>query len=513
MLFNSFIFIFVFLPGTLFLFFITAKYSRHGALLVLFLASIIFYGWCDYHYALLLLCSITTNFIVGKLIFKSTRQEIKKYYLWVGIIFNLGTLGYFKYTDFFIQNINQLFNSHINLWNVVLPIGISFFTFTQIAFLVDTYRGLVEKYQILNYALFVTYFPHLIAGPIIHHKEVMPQFNKNRTFHFNYRNFVLGMTLFSVGLFKKSVLADTLAAYVAPIFDVQGIYISCIDAWIAALSYTLQLYFDFSGYSDMALGLSLLIGIKLPVNFYSPYKSVNIIEFWRRWNMTLSRFLRDYLYISLGGNRKGPIRRYFNLMATMILGGLWHGASWTFAMWGLLHGLYLCINHGWIAVQKMLGVGNKNHYLIKKLAQLLTFLAVIIAWVFFRAETFNRAFAILHAMFFEKIILPSHWHLPGALLAKVNIELSAETSLLSHETLGMLLFSLFIVWFLPNSYQLLRRYKPALLLNHDYEVENERSRRMVSWKPTLVWNYYISLLLVLGIINIQASSIFLYFRF
>ncbi len=515
MLFNSYGFIFFFLPITLFLFFFTAKYSRQVALGILFLASMVFYGWCNYHYALLLLFSIIVNFYIGKYIIDAHRKRVAQHILLGGIIFNLGLLGYFKYTDFFIENMNLAFHMRLHLLNIILPIGISFFTFTQIAFLVDSYRGLVQKYPFLNYALFVTYFPHLIAGPIIHHKEVMPQFNKNRTFQFNYRNFVLGLTLFSIGLFKKSILADNLSSYVGPIFDAHGVYISWIDAWTAALSYTLELYFDFSGYSDMAIGLSLFVGVKLPVNFYSPYKSVSIIEFWRRWNMTLSRFLRDYLYISLGGNRKGSIRRYVNLLATMVLGGLWHGASWTFVLWGSLHGFYLCINHGWSALKRYVGIYSSGGILVTTLSRLMTFMAVLIAWVFFRAPDVSKACAILHAMFFEKIMLPTYWHLPisvSLLLQQLHVGFSTDSVLVSHDAIMLFLLSSIIIWFLPNSYQLLKRYKPALLWGHEFSTHTSKKRALV-WRPSLVWNFFISFLFVFGVINIQASSVFLYFRF
>ena len=409
---------------------------------------------------------------------------------------------------------NLFFHTDVQLLNISLPIGISFFTFTQIAFLVDSYRGLVRNYNILNYSLFVTYFPHLIAGPIIHHKEVMPQFENRKTFKFNYRNIVLGLTIFAIGLFKKSVMADYLGSIVGPIFDIKLQHITTIDAWSAALAYTLELYFDFSGYSDMAIGLSLLIGIKLPINFFSPYKSVNIIEFWRRWNMTLSRFLRDYVYIPLGGNRHGSPRRYLNLMITMLLGGLWHGANWTFVIWGCLHGIYLCINHGWIALKKYLGIGAVNGFLFTIFSRMLTFLAVVIAWVFFRSPDFSKSYQILYAMFFERLTLPNPWCIPNAVrtfLQKLNISFSDEHTLVASNKSIMLIFSaLLIVWLLPNTYQVLRRYRPVLIFYHDKIVSN---KKLPTWKPTLAWNFFISSFFVIGFLHIQSSSIFLYFRF
>ncbi|OGT25452.1 MAG: hypothetical protein A3I77_03945 [Gammaproteobacteria bacterium RIFCSPLOWO2_02_FULL_42_14] len=514
MLFNSFIFIFGFLPATLVLFFFTAKYSKQAALTVLFVTSIIFYGWNNYHYVFLLFFSIVINFLIGKYIITTTLPQ-KKYLLFSGVIFNLLLLAYFKYFNFFIENLNIISHNHFESFNIVLPIGISFFTFTQIAFLVDSYRGLVQKYHLLNYALFVTYYPHLIAGPIIHHKEVMPQFTKSSTFSFSYRNFSIGIILFSIGLFKKTILADNLGAYVSPIYDIYSAHISLLDAWISSLAYTLELYFDFSGYSDMAIGLSLLIGIKLPVNFYSPYKSLNIIEFWRRWNMTLSRFLRDYLYIPLGGNRKGPSRRYLNLMITMFLGGLWHGASWTFVVWGCLHGIYLCCNHWWATLKKIFNLRESNTIVFRVVACLFTFVLVMVAWVFFRAPNFSTAHAILHAMFFNPLILPNYWPIPFAakiFLLKLHVSFSTQTTWMASDTVAslhaitLILISLIIVWFMPNSYQIMHKYRPALI-----SWENIKSR--LTWKPNLVGTCTVILVFILDIIYVHASSIFLYFRF
>lgn len=490
MLFNSYIFLFAFLPAVLLFFFYAAKYSHKGALVILFIASLIFYGWVDYRYVLPLMFSITVNFFIAKNILSSLA---KKKFLIVGLVFNLSLLGYYKYMDFFIENINYISGNHLSLLHIALPLGISFFTFTQIAFLVDCYRGLVHECKPLNYALFVTYFPHLIAGPIIHHKEVMPQFDKKRTFQLNYRNLTLGLSIFAVGLFKKTVLADYLGSLVAPIFDVSLPHISTVDAWIAAVAYTFELYFDFSGYSDMAIGLSLLIGIKLPVNFFSPYKSTNIIEFWRRWNMTLSRFLRDYLYISLGGNRYGSFRRYINLMLTMLLGGLWHGANWTFVLWGFLHGFYLCINHSWIALKHAIGIKNQSGWFSNLCSTGITFIAVVVAWVVFRAPNFTTASDILSAMFY-KITLPGQ--LP--------------TWVATPKAFILLSVSAAIIWFMPNTYQFFKQFKPAFL---PYTYHYLRSPKALLWKPRLVWNYAITAFLVLGILHIHASNIFLYFQF
>lgn len=307
--------------------------------------------------------------------------------LTAGIVFNLGLLGYFKYADFFVANLNAL-GADFTLPNVVLPLAISFFTFQQVAYLVDSYRGETQEYDFLNYALFVTFFPQLIAGPIVHHKEMMPQFASRWNLVKRYRNIALGLFIFSMGLFKKVVIADTFAQWATPGFDVAPT-LNFFEAWATSLSYTFQLYFDFSGYTDMAIGAALLFNIKLPINFNSPYKALDIQDFWRRWHMTLSRFLRDYLYIPLGGNRKGPGRTYVNLFATFLLGGLWHGASWMFVIWGALHGTALVVNRLW---QKA------GLVMPKVLAWVVTFNFVNFAWIFFRAEEMDDALKVIKGM-------------------------------------------------------------------------------------------------------------------
>nr|WP_297496400.1 MBOAT family protein [Ferrovum sp.] len=346
MLFNSYQFLFLFLPITILGFFQIGRYSRSISSLWLFSASLFFYGWWNPAYVSLLLASICFNYGVGKALSREQARNHLRRAWWIlacGITADLCLLGYYKYANFFITNVSGLLNSNWHIDPVILPLGISFFTFTQIAFLVDAYRGDVKESNFIHYGLFVTYFPHLIAGPVLHHKEMMPQFAHPITYRPHWENFSVGLTLFTIGLFKKVILADGIAPYANLVFNAadHGTQILFTEAWGGALAYTFQLYFDFSGYTDMALGISCLFGVKLPINFDSPYKSVNIIDFWRRWHITLSRFLRDYLYFPLGGNRKGPFRRYANLMATMVLGGLWHGAGWTFIIWGTLHGFYL----------------------------------------------------------------------------------------------------------------------------------------------------------------------------
>jgi D-alanyl-lipoteichoic acid acyltransferase DltB (MBOAT superfamily) len=331
------------------------------------------------------------NYLLGNTLHSknSKNRFSKKSLLIFGITANIALLGYFKYSDFFIENINLVFSTNIELLHLVLPLAISFFTFQQISYLVDSYRKETKEYDFLNYALFVTFFPQLIAGPIVHHKEMMPQFAKTRNKIKNPRNIALGLFIFSIGLFKKVVIADTFAVWATQGFDVAS-SLSIIEAWTASLSYTFQLYFDFSGYTDMAIGAALLFNIKLPTNFNSPYKATSIQDFWRRWHITLSRFLRDYIYIPLGGNRKGELRTYTNLMTTFIIGGIWHGAGWTFVFWGFLHGLALVIHRAW----------NKLGFKLNTLlAWFITFNFINISWVFFRAKTWDDAIKVLSAMF------------------------------------------------------------------------------------------------------------------
>ena len=299
---------------------------------------------------------------------------------------------------FFIDNVNHIFKLNLNIGVIILPLAISFFTFQQIAYLVDAYRGETREYNFLHYCLFVTFFPQLIAGPIVHHKEIMPQLTKEKIYSFCSENFNVGITIFILGLFKKVILADSVAVYATPVFEAasKNVSLTFVEAWGGALAFTCQLYFDFSGYSDMALGLGRMFGIRLPLNFNSPYKAVNIIEFWRRWHMTLSRFLKHYLYIPLGGSRKGKARRQANLLITMLLGGLWHGASWTFVVWGGLHGICLAINHAWHSIRRFMGHDiEKVSWQGRILSRTLTFFVVVVGWVFFKAESFYSAINVL----------------------------------------------------------------------------------------------------------------------
>lgn len=351
-------------------------------------ASLVFYSYWTIEYLPLLLGSTLFNFLIGTSLSSSVKSRVRGCLLTFGIAANLGLLGYFKYSTFFASNVEALTGIAIGLPQIVLPLGISFFTFTQIAFLVDSYRSEVREYDLVNYLLFVTFFPHLIAGPILHHREMMSQFRSRENLSIDYDNIAAGLFIFSIGLFKKVAIADTFAVWANAGFDGSE-SLSFFAAWATSFSYTFQLYFDFSGYCDMAIGASLLFNIWLPINFNSPYKATDIQEFWRRWHITLSRFLRDYLYIPFGGNRGSEFRIYLNLFTVFLLGGLWHGANWMFVIWGALHGLALIIHRVWKSAGLSMPV---------PAAWVLTFLFVNVTWVFFRAGSFEGALRVLRGM-------------------------------------------------------------------------------------------------------------------
>lgn len=409
MLFTSSAFFWIYLPTVFLGYYLLGRYSPIWAASWLFLSSVAFYGYWMPEFTLLLLGSILWNYWVGTNIGKldplsgvASKRRLARYWLTAGISVDLVVLAYFKYAGFFLANVNALLGGDWSLGTIILPIGISFFTFTQIAFLADAYLKGTKEYKFIHFGLFVTYFPHLVAGPVLHHAQMMPQFKESATYRLNFPNVAAGLFIFSIGLFKKIILADGISPYADAVFNAAaaGQQPDSIEAWMGAIAYTFQLYFDFSGYSDMAIGLSWMFNVRLPYNFNSPYKALSISDFWRRWHMTLSAFLRDYLYIPLGGSQKGPLRRYFNLMMTMILGGLWHGANWTFVFWGTLHGIYLVINH---AFQKFAGqrMGRlRGTIVFAFFAWALTFLSAVIAWVFFRASDFPSALKILSGMTF-----------------------------------------------------------------------------------------------------------------
>ena len=456
MLFNSYEFIFFFLPITFMVYFwLNHKRLTYASKGWMVAASLFFYSWWNVLYLPLILGSILFNFILGTTLSKAEdpQKGISRYVLLsFGIIINLVLLGYFKYMDFFITNANVVLGSHWELMHIILPLGISFFTFTQIAYLVDAYRNEVKEMDYLNYTLFVTFFPHLLAGPILHHKEMMPQFDAVKNKVLNTKNIAAGLFLFSIGLFKKVVIADTFAQWANAGFSTASA-LNFFEAWATSLSYTFQLYFDFSGYTDMALAVALMFNIKLPANFNSPYKALDIQDFWRRWHITLSRFLRDYIYIPLGGNRKGEWRTYANLFSVFLIGGLWHGASWMFVTWGALHGIAIVIHRMW----KQLGLTMNS-----LLAWFITFNFINITWIFFRAKEWEQAKNIFLGMGgVNGVILPEkyvHYFHEGIIQFGTVYEHIEGKS----QTTTYLILGLIMVLFCKNSMQWVKNFKPTL---------------------------------------------------
>ena len=427
------------------------------------------------------------NYIIGTSLNKDRREGnhrfSKKSLLTFGIVSNIALLGYFKYMDFFIENINLASGSEVPLLRLALPLAISFFTFQQIAYLVDSYRQETKEYDFLNYSLFVTFFPQLIAGPIVHHSEMMPQFAKTKNKVKNYRNIAMGLFIFSIGLFKKVVIADTFATWATAGFD-TATTLNLFEAWATSLSYTFQLYFDFSGYTDMAIGAALLFNIKLPINFNSPYKATTIQDFWRRWHITLSRFLKDYVYIPLGGNRKGEFRTYTNLMATFILGGIWHGAGWTFMFWGLLHGMALVVNRAWSKL---------GFKLWTWLAWLITFNFINVAWVFFRAKEWDDAVKVLSGMIgLTGIVLKDKLEQKLHFLSDYGIEFGKVTTHIGgdSDSLKLILIGFIIILVFKNSMQYLKIFT-----------------------LTYITVVYSSFLFTWSVLSLRKISEFLYFNF
>ncbi len=495
MLFNSYGFIFLFLPLTLLGFFQLARISHVYAATWLALASLFFYGYWNPIYVGLLMLSIIGNYGFGLWLGRydaAASKLSKKHVLILAISVNLSLLGYYKYANFFISNLDLVTHTTWQINDVILPLGISFFTFTQIAFLVDTYQGKVKEFNFMHYTLFVTYFPHLIAGPVLHHKDMMPQFALSTTYRINWNNVATGLILFTLGLCKKVLWADNLAPFATAIFDgtqlgaSTGTLPTIYEAWSGALAYTLQIYFDFSGYTDMALGIALMFNIRLPINFNSPYKATSIIEFWRRWHITLSTFLRDYLYIPLGGNRLGKFRRYLNLLVTMLLGGLWHGAGWTFIVWGALHGLYLTINHLWRELISDKYLRWIPGWLGALTGGAITFIAVVSAWVVFRAADITQAMIMLKAMYGVAAR-------PISFDAVVHGNLLVLTNLSGRDLLRLLIPGLLCVFLLPNSTKV-RFIDKGMALS------------------VLLWGFIV-LALYIAIDQFGSYSPFLYFQF
>jgi alginate O-acetyltransferase complex protein AlgI len=462
----------------------------------LLLISYAFYAWWRSDFVLLLVGSTIVNYAIGgeitrrHALLKSVREL-----LLAGLIFNLGLIGLFKYAGLFVASTDGLLGLSYPIPHLFLPLAISFFTFEQISYLVDAAEGKAQRYSFLDYALFVSYFPHLIAGPIVRYNDLIPQFSQSRTPVERDNDLSLGVTLFTIGLAKKTLIADNLAPFADVVFTAahQGMALSTTDAWLGTLFFAFQIYFDFSAYTDMALGSSCMLGIRLPFNFNSPYKSESIIEFWRRWHISLSTFLRDYLYFKLGGNRKGALRRYANLMITMLLGGLWHGANWTFMIWGGLHGFYLIVNHVWRSLWA--NADFKLPPILKSLAHpasvFVTFAATTVAWVVFRSENFSSAMLMLRGLCGE-----------GGRSSLITFSPLAAIAL-------VILFA--IVWFTPNSMEMTWSYRPAL--DPPKGTSNVRQIRRLRWQPSRGTAVAFGLVCIAAVLALSNLSPFIYFQF
>jgi D-alanyl-lipoteichoic acid acyltransferase DltB (MBOAT superfamily) len=502
MLFVSLHFVLLFLPLTIAGFFLLAYRRPETSLAFLALMSLVFFALSGGNWLLLIL-SVVINYAFGLVIsgMQNDNRAASTFWLVLSLIFNLGALAYYKYANWFIDNISVVSGYHLDSLNVVLPIGISFFTFTQIAFLVDCHAGKVRETKFIHYLLFVTFFPHLIAGPILHHSEMMPQFADADSKRLMLKHWVLGLLMFLIGALKKLLLADGVSAFVAPVFDAPGPAPSFAEAWSAALAYTLQIYFDFSGYTDMALGIALIFNIRLPLNFDSPYKAASIIDFWRRWHMTLSRFLRDYLYVPLGGNRRGRIWRYLNLMITMLLGGMWHGAGWPFIIWGGLHGAYLMVNHAVRASETMMSFSSRSWFALT--GRTITLLAVVVSWVFFRANDLESAQRVLAGMI----------GFNGAESVSYLKDVQPGLLPLLSENPWIWIAALFgIAWFAPNSQEIVAA-ADRLAVRYNKQIPEP------AWRIAPVFSFFIAFLTALLVFAItlnvvrDAESPFIYFNF
>lgn len=509
MLFNSYIFIFLFFPLCLLGYYFLKNKNTTAAKIWLTGFSLWFYGYFNIRYLCIMIFSILLNYVAYQLI---TRCKKKKITLFTGVSLNLLLLFYFKYFDFFLENVNAVFGSSFALRNILLPLGISFFTFQQISFLADTYRGELKDCGFVDYALFVSFFPQLIAGPIVTHEEMLPQFQQIGKKKFDEDTFCRGLFIFVLGMGKKVLIADTFGVAVDAGYGMAG-ELGCIDAVLVMLFYTLQLYFDFSGYCDMAIGIGKMMGIEIPVNFYSPYKACNIIDFWKRWHITLSRFFTKNIYIPLGGNRKGNARMYANLFFVFFLSGLWHGAGWNFIFWGVMHGVLYCITR-WFQkncgtkvaaalkgqeMQASMENGNVLRQWGKGLIHvgkvLATFLYVSVAWVFFRSESIGQALTLFKRMFIGGIALPTE-----AVYDAFNLD-----------EFWYVMKVLHLTDFGFSKYILMVLFTVVILLATFFGKNvHEMAKR---WKMSGVSAIVIAVVFVWCVVSLSGVSTFLYFNF
>ena len=521
MLFNSYAFLFGFLPIALIGYQVAGHFHRRGVVFWLSFMSLAFYAYWRPALVLLLTSSIAVNYLAAVLISRgATGSRRSQLWMWSAIVVDLGALGYFKYLFPSFNFLAHAAHSPHHWSDVVLPLGISFFTFTQIAYIVDLQQGIATLQDFASYVLFVTFFPHLIAGPILHHKEMMPQFNQDRRYRLRLDDLAVGFSWFVMGLAKKALLADSFSATANEFYAMHS-PVPFTIAWRGVLSYALQLYFDFSGYCDMALGLARMFSINFPLNFSSPYKAANVIDFWQRWHITLTQYITSYLYspiqFAISHRRQAQGKKvsrkalvtpegFLNMIAvptifTMFVAGIWHGAGWQFIIFGILHGLYLTVNHGWRLYRRSHPAAQRGP--VFRLSShvgsvLLTFLCVLIAQVFFRADSAGRAVSILAGMA----------GLHGIGLHAPNF--AGETNVIHAWNLAVMVFGFVIVWALPNTQQILSRFKPALALTPWDEASP--SRRIL-WSPHMGWALGLGSLFFLVLVRLQDPSTFLYFQF
>lgn len=489
MLFNSYIFIFVFLPITLIGYFVCNRWGKYRlANIFLIGMSLWFYGYFNITYLPIIGGSILVNYFFSRTISNLTiAKKWRTILMIVGVTANIAVIFYFKYFDFFLENVNTIFHRNFELKNIVLPLGISFFTFQQVSYLVDSYRTQETRdYGFIEYTLFVLFFPQLIAGPIVLHKEMIPQFRDEQNKRFQSENFARGMYIFAIGLFKKVLMADTFSKAVSLGYsNVENL--TSLEALIVSFSYTFQIYFDFSGYCDMAIGISSMFNISLPQNFNSPYKATSIIDFWNRWHMSLTRFLREYVYFPLGGNRKGRVRTYINILIVFLVSGIWHGANWTFIVWGMLHGVAQCLNRVFKNVWAKIGVVTQ---------WFMTFMFVNIAWVVFRARDLKEA-----ALFLKRMILLDSFGIRRDLWARYEW---IEIKYLATHVLRPLGYVEGIIDGL---------YMWILLFVSFFIVLNVKNSSEIAFRPTMGRSIATIIMIVWSIMSFAGVSEFLYFNF
>ena len=543
MLFNSYEFIFLFLPITLGGFYFLGRLSRQLALGWIILASLVFYAWWRPLNVLIIGPSILINYGIarwlGRLGADERRPRLAQAVLLVGVAFNIAFLGYFKYIDFLATVANDLVGTRFVLTQVILPLGISFITFQKIAFLVDVHGGRIPDFSLREYGLFVLFFPQLIAGPIVHYREMMPQFERS-TCRFNKNDFAAGLSLVAFGLVKKVVLADGIAEHVSPIYDMaaSGAHVGLVQGWIAAIGFTLQIYFDFSGYSDMALGLARFFGVRLPANFDSPLKANSIIDFWLRWHMTLTRFLTAYVYnplvlwltrrrlakkLPMLSSRSPSLGAFVQLLAlptllTMLVSGLWHGAGYTFLLWGLMHGIFLCINHAWRWLRPKVGADKRVASQRTRVGSLLTtFVAVAVAMVVFRSPNLSTAVELLRSMVgVNGITLPQQiYQSLTPLLGPLGRALSPAAGMSTQDLAvitGWIVVLMAIALWMPNTLQILSHIEPAIGIQERH-MPVSRLQRFLQWSPTPSWALTMVALAGTAIWRMGGKSEFLYWQF